>query len=121
MGFLFFFALLLKTAVLPLQFWLISFYKHLPLSLLFTYFGFYYIYFVVIILNLFFGYLYAFAPLWYWYSLGAFGLTVVYAAFNLLEATTLRGFFAYSSVINLFMLFIFMLSMFDGTFVISGL
>jgi hypothetical protein len=64
-GFIFFSAILLKTAIVPLQFWLIAFYKYLPLHLLFTYLSFYYIYFVVIIMNLFFGYLYVFSPLWY--------------------------------------------------------
>jgi len=118
LGFFFFTAILLKTAVLPLQFWLVAFYKHLPLQLLFTYLSFYYVYFILVIMNLFFGYLYVFSAMWYYYCLSSFGLTIIYTAFNLTEALTVRGFFAYSSVINLFMIFIFMLTSFDSTLVL---
>jgi len=59
--FLFFFAVLLKGAIVPLQLWLVIFYKHLPLMALFSYLIFYYIYFIVVIFNFLFGYLYIFS------------------------------------------------------------
>ena len=118
--FFFFIAVLLKTAIVPLQFWLVAFYKHLPLYALFAYLAFYYLYFVIVITTLFFGYLYPLTSLWYWYSLIIFGMTILYAAPSLVEATTIRGFFAYSSAINLFMLFIFMLSTFSGVGIFPG-
>ena len=52
--FILFFCLLLKIAILPMQFWLISFYKNFPLISLVFYLLFFYIYSIIIFFNCFF-------------------------------------------------------------------
>lgn len=112
--FLFFFAVLLKGAIVPVQAWLVIFYKHLPITGLFIYLTFYYIYFLFIIFNLLFGYLYAFTAIWLCAATALFSISILFAIFSVSEAFTFRNFIAYSSIINLFFLFIFLLSGFDN-------
>jgi hypothetical protein len=107
--FFFFFALLLKGAVVPLQLWLIIFYRYLPIAGLFTYLIFYYVYFIMVTFNLLFGYLYAFGVVWSLCGAVLFGIGAVFTLLNIGEALMFRSFLAYSSVINLFFLFVFLL------------
>jgi hypothetical protein len=108
--FVFFFAVLLKSSIIPLQAWLVIFYKHLPLPALFSYLSFYYVYFIFTIFTLFFGYLYPFAVIWL-YGISLLVMTgIIFAIFNISEAFTFRNFIAYSSIINLFFLFIFLVT-----------
>ena len=108
--FLFFFAVLLKGAIVPLQLWLVIFYKHLPLMALFSYLIFYYIYFIVVIFNFLFGYLYIFSQVWFAAAIMLFLVACAHSLLNLSEVFTFRSFLAYSSIINLFLLFAFALS-----------
>jgi formate hydrogenlyase subunit 3/multisubunit Na+/H+ antiporter MnhD subunit len=119
--FFFFFAILLKGAILPVQAWLVLFYKHLPLTGLFAYLTFYYIYFLFVIFNLLFGYLYIFLPIWLCAAIVLFSISIVFAVFSISEAFTFRNFIAYSSIINLFFLFIFLLTSFDGGSNLTGI
>lgn len=99
--FTFFFAALLKGAVVPLQLWLVVFYRHLPLAGIFVYLIFYYTYFIFVLFTLLFGYLYALSGLWNVaiFILLAFG--TLHALGNLSEASAFRSLLAYSSIINI--------------------
>jgi hypothetical protein len=94
---------------MPLHVWLVLFYKHMPLLALFLYFIFYYVYFIVVVFNLLFSLLYVFTHVWYCGAIALFGLSSLFMLVNLSEAFTFRQFLAYSSVINVFLLFVFFL------------
>jgi hypothetical protein len=107
---IFFFAMLAKAAALPLQPWLITFYKHLPLPSLFFYVQFYYVYFLLIIFSLIFGHLYVLTPVWLMCVLIMLPLVIVALVTGLGETPTVRGFIAFSSVINITLMLLFLSS-----------
>lgn len=107
--FFLFTAILLKTAILPLHFWLLLFYKNLSILSFFLYLLFYYIYFIFLICNLIYFIFSSYCYLWQIYLICFLILNCITIVFNFYNVWTLRGFFAISSIINLFLIFIFML------------
>jgi hypothetical protein len=107
--FTFFVSILLKTAIVPMHMWLITFYKNLPLLSIFFYLLLYYIYFIIIVFNLLFNYLLIFSIIWKFSFLILLILNFFIFIFNINETYTFRSFIAVSSVLNLFLLFLFFL------------
>lgn len=107
--FIFFISILLKTAIVPMHIWLITFYKNLPILSIFFYLTLYYIYFIIIIFNLLFNYLFVFSAIWQFSFLTLLILNFFIFIFNVNEAYTFRSFIAISSILNLLLLFLFYL------------
>ena len=103
-GFLFLVALLFKSAAIPAQAWLLTFYKHLSLPNLVLYFQLYYAFFLVIMSNLILHILNFFLPIWLLTLAIATPVTLLFAVASIGESQTIRGLLAFSSVLNITLL-----------------
>lgn len=108
--FIFFFCILLKIAILPMQFWLIFFYKNLSLLSLVFYLLFFYVYSIVVFFNIFFGYFYFLNIFWFIFFFILLIFSFFFIFFNFSEIYLLKNFLAISSIVNILILFCYFLS-----------
>jgi len=106
---IFLIAICLKSAILPLHPWLVTLYNGMSIPTLMFYITFYYIYVLLIILNIAFSHLYLFNPVYYivTVAIGCINLVVFLATIQ--SITTVRQLLAYSSVINIYLLAIILI------------